>query len=56
MTIRVLIDRADVSELATSLRDTLFGWLADTSDVIPWDADPRFSEVPHGWRTGEGDE
>lgn len=33
------------------LRTQLFGWLADTSDVIPWEANPRFPKVPHGWRT-----
>ena len=32
----------------------LLRWLADTSDVIPWNADPRFPEIPHGWRDGEG--
>jgi arylsulfatase A-like enzyme len=35
---------------ATELRDLLFGWLADTSDVIPWVKNPRFPKVPHGWR------
>lgn len=36
--------------LAASLRERLFGWLADTADVIPWQADPRVPEVPQGWR------
>jgi len=35
---------------ADQLRDLLFGWLADTSDVIPWQTDPRFPKIPHGWR------
>jgi len=35
---------------AAKLRDVLFGWLADTTDVIPWDKNPRFPKVPHGWR------
>ncbi len=35
---------------AATLRDLLFGWLADTSDVIPWQSNPRFPKVPHGWR------
>jgi len=26
----------------------LLHWLADTSDVIPWTADPRFPAIPHG--------
>ena len=32
------------------LRSHLLGWLADTSDVIPWTPNPRFPEVPHGYR------
>ncbi len=36
---------------AAVLRDLLFGWLADTSDVIPWQSNPRFPKIPHGWRT-----
>lgn len=45
-----LIEHPDVTELATSLRSQVLGWLADTSDVIPWDADPRFPKIHHGWR------
>jgi len=45
-----LIDRAELAGLAASLRADLFGWLADTSDVIPWEPDPRFPDIPHGWR------
>ena len=36
--------------VAAVMRDQLFGWLADTSDVIPWERHPRFPEIPHGWR------
>lgn len=46
-----LIDAAALAETRRTLRDQLFGWLADTSDVIPWTPDPRFPEIPHGWRT-----
>lgn len=35
---------------AAELREMLFGWLADTTDVIPWDNNPRFPKIPHGWR------
>lgn len=49
-----LINGTDLALLASSLRDELFGWLADRSDVIPWDPDPRFREIPHGWRTDAG--
>jgi arylsulfatase A-like enzyme len=45
-----LIDRPDLADLATDLRDRLLGWLADTSDVIPWTPDPRFPDIPHGYR------
>jgi arylsulfatase A-like enzyme len=48
---RNIIDRPELAELASSLREQLFGWLADTSDVIGWQADPRSPEIPHGWRT-----
>ncbi|MEZ5556995.1 MAG: sulfatase-like hydrolase/transferase [Pseudomonadales bacterium] len=30
------------------LRQQLLAWLADTSDVIPWQPDPRFPEIPNG--------
>jgi len=45
-----LISQPDLVPLATGLREQLFGWLADTSDVIPWERDPRFPEIPNGWR------
>jgi hypothetical protein len=32
----------------TALRSKLLHWLADTSDVVPWQADPRFPAIPHG--------
>ena len=31
-------------------RGALFEWLVGTSDVIPWEADPRFPDIPHGYR------
>ena len=39
------VNRAGEPNLATveaGLRNRLFGWLVETSDVIPWEADPRF--------------
>ena len=45
-----LIDRSDLDIVASKLREQLFGWLADTSDVVPWKPDPRFPDIPHGWR------
>jgi len=47
-----LIDRAELAPLAAELREELFGWLADTSDVIPWEPNPRFPDIPHGFRSG----
>ncbi|MEZ5167546.1 MAG: sulfatase-like hydrolase/transferase [Acidimicrobiales bacterium] len=32
------------------LRARLTDWYLDTSDVIPWESDPRFPEIPHGYR------
>jgi arylsulfatase A-like enzyme len=34
-----------------SMRSQLLDWLAETSDVIPWERDPRFPSVPDGYRT-----
>lgn len=48
-TINLLATGAEPPQAAT-LRDLLFGWLADTTDVIPWASNPRFPKVPHGWR------
>ena len=35
-----------------SLRSMLADWYLETSDVIPWTPDPRFPEIPNGWRSG----
>lgn len=37
-------------EIVREMRDATFRWLATTSDVVPWVADPRFPEIPHGPR------
>lgn len=39
---------------ADELQALLFGWLADTSDVVSWDANPRSPKIPHGWRKPQG--
>jgi arylsulfatase A-like enzyme len=39
-----LIDDAEHSEIALQLRNKIFEWLVDTSDVIPWEEDPRFPD------------
>ncbi len=41
---------AAVDAAAAEMRERLLGWLADTSDVIPWDRHPRNPPIPHGWR------
>jgi arylsulfatase A-like enzyme len=46
-------DRAgddDVAAVAAGLRDRLLAWMVETSDVIPWEADPRVPDIPQGWR------
>jgi arylsulfatase A-like enzyme len=45
-----LIDRPEHTGVAAELRAAVLDWLVDTSDVIPWDADPRFPEIAHGYR------
>ena len=45
-----VIDDPAHTGVVTELRDHLLDWLVATSDVIPWQADPRFPEIPHGWR------
>jgi arylsulfatase A-like enzyme len=37
-----------VDATVASLRSRLLHWLADTSDVVPWQGDPRFPRIPHG--------
>jgi len=44
------IDDPDLADVLDDLRGKLLGWFADTSDVIPWEANPRFPSIPHGWR------
>ncbi len=44
-------ERAVHDAVLTDLRAKLFSWLADTSDVIPWQPDPRFPPIPHGQHT-----
>ena len=53
-----LIGRNDDLDLQRELLELLLGWLADTSDVIPWQSNPRRPEITHGPRpttlTAEG--
>ncbi len=42
-------------QVRAELRSMLFEHLAATSDVIPWEADPRFPKTPQGWRTQAGE-
>ena len=49
-------DRAggdDVIAVVAELRARLLAWMVETSDVFPWEADPRFPDIPHGWRESE---
>lgn len=45
-----LIGQPDLAAIQDELRDLLLGWLSDTSDVIPWEANPRRPEIVHGFR------
>ena len=44
------IENNELDEVVKQLRNEMFNWLVETSDVIPWVRDPRFPEIPHGWR------
>ena len=33
------------------MKERLLAWLVETSDVIPWDKDPRFPDLP-AWDDG----
>lgn len=44
------IDDPAYAPVRQALRDALLDWTVATSDVIEWDADPRFPDIPHGWR------
>lgn len=46
-----LIDRAELRDVADTMRGELLHWLVETSDVIPWAADPRFPRVPDGYHS-----
>lgn len=37
-----LAGRPDVADVERGLRDEVLRWLVETSDVVPWDPDPRF--------------
>lgn len=45
------IGRPDDADLQQELLELLLGWLADTSDVIPWENNPRRPKIVHGFRT-----
>ncbi|MGB9347359.1 MAG: sulfatase-like hydrolase/transferase [Ilumatobacteraceae bacterium] len=45
-----LIGRPEDLALQADLRDELLGWIADTSDVIPWEPNPRRPAIVHGFR------
>ena len=43
------INDPTLAATAASLKDQLLDWLMSTSDVIPWDPDPRFPNIPNGY-------
>lgn len=46
-----LIDQAEMAAVAREMKDQIMAWLLESSDVIPWQADPRFPRVPNGYHT-----
>jgi arylsulfatase A-like enzyme len=44
-----LIGGAEADAIAAGLRERVLAWLLETSDVIPWQKDPRFPKVPDGY-------
>ncbi|HEX2849057.1 MAG TPA: sulfatase-like hydrolase/transferase [Acidimicrobiales bacterium] len=40
-----LVDRPDLAPVVADLRSRLLDWLVETSDVIPWEPDPRNPRV-----------
>ncbi len=40
----------EIAGAADEMRQLLLGWLADTSDVIPWERHPRNPPISHGYR------
>ena len=45
-----LAGRPGTSELERALRDRILDWLLTTTGRIPSELDPRFPEIPHGYR------
>ncbi|HKI74486.1 MAG TPA: hypothetical protein VJ998_07580, partial [Pseudomonadales bacterium] len=43
-----LIDLDDLAPLASRLKTQITDWLFETADVIPWQTDPRFPQIPNG--------
>lgn len=47
-----LVDSIEHSDALEAMRRRLLDWYLDTSDVIPWEADPRSPDIEHGYRKG----
>ena len=41
-----LSGQPEVAEIEAGLRERVLGWLLETTDVIPWEPDPRFDPGP----------
>ncbi len=44
-----VVDDPALTTTRSELRERLFKWLVDTSDVAPWKGDPRFPDTSNGW-------
>ena len=43
-----LADRPEHATRAAALKQQTLDWLFETADTLPWDADPRFPNIPQG--------
>ena len=45
-----VVEDPNLTDTVRGLQATLMRWLVETSDVIPWQRDPRFPQGPNGYR------
>jgi arylsulfatase A-like enzyme len=45
-----LIGASEHADIEAEMRARVLDWYLDTTDVIPWNADPRSPEIVHGYR------
>ena len=45
-----LIDDSAHDSIVAEMRGRIADWYLETTDVIPWEANPRFPDIEHGYR------